>query len=87
MYRNDHEVLSLLSNSALEPSTGAIPTSAQAEEILIFEQESLSKPTNTPLKKCQIEDEVWEKWEIELGDVHLYCKNHPKLKINSHKPL
>lgn len=87
MYKNDHEVLSLLSNSALEPSTGTIPTSAQAEEILTFEQESLSKSTNTPLQKCQIEDEIWEKWEIELGDIHLYCKNHPTLKIIHNKPL
>lgn len=80
MYKNDCEILDLFSNSEFEPAAGVVPNHSEAEEILNYEIECLNK-SNSHVQKCQIEDEVWEKWKIEIGDIHSYCKNHPELKI------
>lgn len=86
MYKNDCEVLELFSNCVFEPRNGNVPGVSEAEEVICYEVECLNR-NNSQVCKCQIEDDVWEKWKIEIGDIHDYCKNHPKLKVIYQKRL
>lgn len=79
LYRNDVEIIKTLEELNWEASKGLVPNEDIIAEILIFEIESLRKEKNI-LKKYILEDEVWEKWGVELGDVHLLAKELKKTK-------
>ena len=78
-YSSDNEVLEVLNESLFEPSQGIVPSNAIAEEVIKFEIETLSK-TKFPSTNYILEDEIFEKWGVEAGDVHSVCKSQKQLK-------
>jgi hypothetical protein len=79
LYGNDGDILEQLENITFEASKGMLPKENIAEEVLRFELEQC-KNGKSIVKKYLLEDEVWEKWGVEIGDVHQVAKNSKNLK-------
>ena len=79
LYRNDGEVLEVLEEVNFEASKGLVPNENIVDEVLRFEIESWKREKSV-IKKYQVEDEVWEKWGVEVGDVHALARNCKKKK-------
>ena len=79
LYRSDGEVLEILEESNFEASTGLVPTEIVTQEVLRFEIDSW-KQEKSVIKQYQVEDEVWRRWGVEVGDVHAFARNCKKTR-------
>jgi hypothetical protein len=73
LYGKDGEILEILDCIDFEASRGLLPNEDLIQEVLLFEIEEWKKGKGV-IKKYLIEDEVWDKWGVEIGDVHQIAK-------------
>jgi hypothetical protein len=78
-YGTDNEVEQVLKIEVLGENSGENVNESIAKEILMFEA-SRNKPSMTANELYILEDDVYEKWSLELSDVHAFCRSHKSLQ-------
>ena len=79
LYGNDGDVVNALETISFEASKGILPKENIAEEVLNYEIQEWKKGKSL-IKKYLLEDEIWNNWGVEVGDVHFVAKNSKVLK-------
>lgn len=79
LYGNDGDVVNALESISFEASKGILPKENIAEEVLNYEIQEWKKGKSL-IKKYLLEDEIWNNWGVEVGDVHFVAKNSKVLK-------
>jgi hypothetical protein len=79
MYKNDIDVISLMAKSIFEPTSGVEIGHQIVDKVLKYEEEHFFH--NNPIQKCIFEDEIWEMFNVEIGDVRSFAKAR-KINLN-----